>query len=387
MTRHRTSLLTLCIVMACCTRVHAQYLWESLSEADAIAAVRQFEGEPALSVTSDGLSVLDFDDPAMFGQMMSAQAAEIIAIAFMQSHFPAPQVRTNHTMLPMGPDDVRDPDPGFVCAYAVSFTQDCGRGVVGPSRCYIVVDTVFGRVVDYSQCFYPVLVPVVPALSGSQAMTAAMNALLTDQGEAGTLGGLYISHPDALGVERLAYSLSIVGTGPAGLSSYFCHVDAFTSAVLGWDVPAGARRGVSNSARQAPTSPRKCTHPPALRRYRALVLRCAGVAPLTYAPLLVHNRAYLFGGYLCSGDPTARKSYHGPGDIRVAGKDRDLRFSTTSTRRLLNGQKRTLPAKPVILNGRTYVPIEAAQGVLPFRVTCDATTKMVRFDALPTARH
>jgi hypothetical protein len=413
------------------------YTWENLTENDAIQVVRDFEGDPNLNVSSDGLSVMDFEDPAMFaqteeyqlhangysyhvsrytryrfsrqdeafgpdysefygqpydpytlaGQVMPQADAEAIAISYMQAHFPAPQILTQHTVRPRYPGRVMDPDPHFIQYYTVDFVQDCGDGVVGPSFCQVDVDSVHGRIVGYGQAYYPVLVPTVPGLTGEQATAAAMNVLLTEPGTPETVDNLYVSHPDALGVEHLVYSLKFTGIGPAYPTpeTYFCHVDAFNGAVLGWDIIMSARAGTHGDRNTLATQCRTRKGPRA-STCRTLAVSLNGKrSNLSYPPLIVTDRPFMYVGYLCYGTADVKLRYKNREHITVTGTTRQMVFNLNSRAYRLNGQTRKLPAKPVIVNGRCYVPLEAAQAVLPFRISYDAKACVVRFDPVQRA--
>jgi len=52
----------------------------------------------------------------------------------------------------------------------------------------------------------------------------------------------------------------------------------------------------------------------------------------------------------------------------------------------IDGRRLSLPARPAIVNGRCYVPIEAAQAVLPFRIAYGPKAGVVRFDPVRQAR-
>lgn len=422
----------LCLVLLSdvSTALAQGHTWEDLTEEDAVRVVREFESDPLLEVTPDELEVAEIVDPSMFaqsaefrlhangfeytisrytrhrfsrhsetfgldndafygqpydpyalaGQAMPPENAEAIAIAFMQAHFPDPQILTRRTVTPRGIGEMLDPDPHFTSYYAVDFQQDCGGGVSGPSFCHVEVDSVFGRVIGFIQAYYPVLVSTVPELTGEQATIAAMNAMLSQPGTPETVESLSVTHPDALGIERLAYHLSFTGLGPAYPTeeTYVCTVDAQTGGVLNWDIVMGTRRRPGASGAGGFRFGHRLRRAPPLAS--AAVEIGGRVTLLAYPPLLLEGRPYLYVGYLAYGLPGARARYCGRRDIRVSGAGRDLRFSVESATCRINGSKVTLSAKPVILSGRCYVPLEAARGVLPLRVSYDARARRVRLD-------
>jgi len=414
------------------------YTWENLSEEDAIRVVRDFERDPSLSVVSDGLEmtepdpsgfaqseeyrlhangqtytvsrytphrftrsddafVLDKDafygqphDPcALAGQVMPQADAEAIAIAYMQAHFPDPQSLNRRSVRPRGTTWVLDPDPRFTEAYVVWFDQVLPGGVIGPSLCVVTVDSVFGRVVGYIQAYYPVLVPIVPTLTGDQAMMAAMGAMLYEPGIPESVDRLFVTPPDALGLEHLVYDVKFTGRGPACPSdptTYHCLVNAFSGSVVDWDILQRLRTSMrpehSRSAKQGLT---RRGWRPSVHKTLASLLNGRPMH-LGYPPLFIGSRPMVYVGYLAYGAPGSRARYGGRADIRVEGPGRSLRFSVESKACRIDGRRLSLPARPAIVNGRCYVPIEAAQAVLPFRIAYDPKAGVVRFDPARQAR-
>ena len=405
---------------------HAQgYAWGSLSSDDAIQVVRNFEGDQTLAVSVTQMPAANPGGPApeygytltagvykyfvceytpdlvdrdyenfivkkdeFYGQpydaatlqqsVMSQDAAQSIAQAFMQAHYPAPQL----LQAPVASTDFNS-DPAFTATYSFEFTQDCGGGVSGPSFCSVTVDTVLGRVVFYDAGDFPTLVSAAPYLSVDQAMASAMNGLNITNGLSGTVMDLGITKPDPLGAEQLYYRLRFSGVGPADPTGppewYQVVVDANSGAVLEWDVEASlisrTRAGSSLASVRRHMAKRSASRPASLG-----FLWGGAHTRLSYPPLLIHGHPYLWVGYLCYGEPRARAAYNRTGSVEVHGAGRNLRVGTQSTRWRLNGINHRSAAAAVMVDGHCYVPLDVVGSMLPFTVHYDARKKQVSFE-------
>lgn len=220
-------------------------------------------------------------------------------------------------------------------------------------------------------------------------MTAAMNTLLIANGEAGEIEGLSITYPDALGLERLCYHLTLHGIGVDGNTdseTYVATVDAFNGDVLEWDVrmklskPTGSSH-IPFSARDAAKWKHDHVH------LQTLACMWAGKeTKLAYPALLIHNQPYLYVGYLGYGAPDAKAVYKGHEHIAIESKERHLVFRLSSTEYLLNEQSQRMAVKPILVHDRCYVPLEAAQAILPFSLRYDAKNKQIHFNLISASQ-
>lgn len=306
----RRRLLKLILLIGFCFFVvdanAAPYKWKVLTAADAVQRVRAFEGNPELSVTVVREPPLNKEGPvphlffelsagrysyhvgrytadafmrrntiygnkaAYYGpdNALKARRKKIITQAqalriarkYLQKHYPAPGVlnKLEAKAYPAKSDDGVD-DLGFVESYDFMLSQDCGKGVIGPSSCHLRVDTTKREVVLYRATFFPLLISILPKLTSEQATEAAMKALFILEGRPGPVKRIGVTKPDYKGVEHLVYAVTFVGRGPdtGGETSpltgmerplqtrparytrykekYMALVDANSGRLLGWD--------------------------------------------------------------------------------------------------------------------------------------------------------
>lgn len=102
--------------------------------------------------------------------------------------------------------------------------------------------------------------------------------------------------------------------------------------------------------------------------------------PLNLPPLLVAEQPYMYVGYLRydMGRTTIKFSQHG--NISVIGKNRQINLHLNDANYQLNGQTQKMAGKPIIQNGRCYVPLDVVRKVLPVSVRYEAEAKQVCFD-------
>ncbi len=421
------------------------YTWQPLTPADAIQAVRDFEGDANLPVTIqpyipprpdnrhlfspayDHLSdvyklragnyeyrvnthsrnmvqrrdvtfALDkntfygqpYDPSVLKQQAMSQDEAQLIAKDYMLAHFPHPEALSKLTVSKMWNSD-REWD----ATYAFIYSQVCDNGVHGPSQCQVTVDTVMGKVMYYGGFYFPVLASTIPRLSGDQAMACAIQSLIFSDGQPGVIQAMSILRPDVMGLERLVYHLTFAGRGPENrvgptgpteyVESYTGIVDASTGELIEWgmimSLPDGSEKSKRLSARGIK---RIVPVKHLLTEYKPLdVVFANQPTALSYPVRLVDGQPYLYVGYLCYGAKDVKLRYNGRDDISIVSPERAARFSLHKAEYTLSGKTRALPAKPVIVEDRCYVPLQAAQDTMPFRIVYDDAKKQVRFDALP----
>ncbi|MCC6442811.1 MAG: hypothetical protein IT210_05065 [Armatimonadetes bacterium] len=244
-----------------------------------------------------------------------------------------------------------------------------------------------GKVVEYLASYFPILISTAPGLTGEQAMTSAMNALLDVPGEPGTVEELFVAQPDALGLERLVYRLTFTGVGVADhtdSNTYVAMVDAFDGSVYYWDI----RMGLPTKSNGASIAGAHTVRP--IKKFlptskSPVVIWNGRKVSLGYPPILADDLPYIYIGYLCYGAPGSKLVYRNRKQVVIAGGGRYLVFSLNSRWYQINNRKQRMPAKPVIVKGRCYVPLEVAQKVLPFRIRYEAKGRQVCFDSLPQA--
>jgi len=191
--------------------------------------------------------------------VMTEAKAQDLCRKFAGKHFPGFAVLNKYKIHPCGGMDPSGHPLGFPEAFECTFYQDCGGGVLGPSSCVVVIDSINGQVVSYLSSLFPVLVSRYPRLSGDQALASAIRLMLKGPGEAGAVVGIGITKPDNAGQERLIYSVSFSGIGPVPgrvrspltgiqppirtrptqfaklVEKYIALVDANTGEVIAWD--------------------------------------------------------------------------------------------------------------------------------------------------------
>lgn len=434
-------LLVLCY-MGCSlllTNASAQsYIWHSLSTDDAIQAIHDFEGNPTLAVTVTKMPLSNNGGPAswisytltagryeydicaysldmfirddetfitneseFYGQtydpyslsqqVMSQDAALSIARMFMQAHFPHTELLNMMLVHPEMGRKLNYSDPSFIKDYAFAFYQKDSNGAIGPNFCHISVDSVKGQVVHYAASSFPLLINTTPSMTIEQATASAMNAMNIVDGtpEPRLADGLSVSKPDAFGNESLIYFVTFSGIQlPPGVTDttgyyrekYVVSIDALTGQVLTSSVlmKIQAKTNVSAS--------------PAFEALRIRLAKAHNLAPsllkftwvnketnLNYPLILVETVPYVCAAYLCYGASRAKMTGTGK-QVRITGGGRDVSLSMNARTYQVNGQTRTASAKPMLVNGRCYVPLDVVQAVLPGTFRFEPKTRTVRFD-------
>ena len=444
-TKDTLTMKTNFITIACCllsasaaSRTFAQsYTWQYRSPANAIESVRSFEGDPSRQVNltfspssdmssfnpengyslnsgtfvySIGAYTNDFffrSDPlfsqnpsAFYGQTydatvlapqaMSQSDALAIGQAFMQSHYPQPSLLTD--LIVSTESDQKfastnvvnpNPNPVFTKAYIFYFYQNCGNGVQGPASCKVEVDTIKGEVISYASFHFPVLISTIPGLTGNTAMSSAMSSLITSYGQASTVDRLFVSKPDALGQERLLYTLEFSGVGPTPENPsvyysypayYVANVDANSGAISAWDVLSGMHKA-STAVLHRPIRLRaKLMQKPLKFNWGDREMK------LNYPPTASNREAYIYSGYLCSSSPVAKITETEAGIFHLDRPKSDVLFQLNKCSYKINGQNKMMSTKPILVNGRCYVPLDVMNAVLPGKFTYDAKTLTVRYD-------
>ena len=101
---------------------------------------------------------------------------------------------------------------------------------------------------------------------------------------------------------------------------------------------------------------------------------------LTYPPLLMQGKPYLYAGYLCSGIPCAKVVNGGAKGFAVLGRNRQVLIQPGAKTYHLNGKARQMSTRAVLVDGDCYVPLDVMKAVLPFPIRYDAKARTVRFD-------
>lgn len=427
MKHHNLATTIVALVLPCASCFAAPYVWQPISGDRAIALVRAFEGNPSLAVTiervnppwsrgqpSDAnywlragdqgyfVSVLTSDtvcrtevsfdrggdlaaksafygrpyDPLALAPLaISQSAAQAIAQSFMESHFPAPARLNSVTVHPHAAWKVNDTDPDWTDYYEFCFAEVYTNGASGPAISYVDVDTIRSRVITYSGVNYPLNRDPVAQISAAQALSLAIAASGVTQGVGDALLGAGVAGPDALGFESFHYEVAFHGIlpGRSEPTDFRAAVDGDTGEVLMVTRMHGVPRPGKPLAKPMPPPPWAIHPKPTSPK---LVMDGRPVR-LAVPPVMIGGRPYLFIGYLAYGNRSAKTGGRPGGGITVDGASRHLSFTLGSRQCHINGKARTLAAAPAILGGVTYVPLEAATGVLPFGVRYDAPNRTI----------
>jgi hypothetical protein len=118
-----------------------------------------------------------------------------------------------------------------------------------------------------------------------------------------------------------------------------------------------------------------------LSPYKPLLFAWSGLTiNLSYPPLLANKKPYVYAGYLCSGIPGAKVQKLAAGRLAILGHNRQVVIDPHSRTYQINGKPRQMSAKPVLVNGQCYVPLDVMKAVLPYPVSYEAKRQRVRFD-------
>lgn len=327
-------------------------------------------------------------DPAILKPLvMSEGSAQVIAQAFVSSHYPEPARLNKVSVKPDfgGQGDVPE-SLRFIHSYQFSFDQDCGNGVMAPAGCYVEVDAIRGQVISFVGIHYPVLISSVPRFTGDETMAIAMNALDISDGVPDKVEATGISKPDSMGQETLYHHVTFSGrqAGAIGYQRYYVAVDANTGEIEHWGIANGIVKSPAKPASAAFVLLRaNMAKKPASAGTSLKLTTKAGQVSLNYPPLAIHGEAYLYANYLCEGVPDAKISTKLGEQIDITSKSRQVSLRLNSQSYRVNGQARQMSAKPVLLNGRCYVPLDVVQTVLGGKWSYDAKAKTVRYDPPP----
>jgi hypothetical protein len=348
-----------------------------------------------------------YDNDALATKSMSQSSAQAIATAFMQSHYPNSSVLTLLTVKPHIAFKASGPQSDFIDTYEFDFDQDCGNGVLGPSNCSIEVDTVNGQIVSYGANYFPVLISTVPALTQNYVMATAMNMMQIQNGQPGTVDGLAVSFPDAFGVEHLVYDLTFSGIGPAFGSTlpydedhifylppntstiypqadqdYSAFIDANSGRVIHWSIfLSGDNKKKSQAKYDNLIRSLRNTIEKRTTTAKPLCFQWSHtVAMLNYPPYLVGKKPYMCLTYLSYGVSGVKITITQAKQVAVASLERQVSLSLNSQSYQVNSQPKKMSSKPIILNGRCYVPMDVMQTVLGGKWSYEAKAQTVRYD-------
>jgi hypothetical protein len=411
MTRQPVGIAVLASV-ACVTlvaRARAEYyMWPGVTAEQAQQVVRQFEGDPDLQFTGEPYSevsddefgpshfvgsrawvlaagtreyrvsaydpswlwmwdaqIVDepeafygqpYDEDVLIGQMMPWQQAEPIAESFAAQHYPH-MGEVNMRSKDINPDSPIE-GSGFVTDYDFFFGAVLPSGIRQPMRCFVSVDSVMGRIVGYGQSYFPVLVDTVPSITGEEAGMAALNALIAHEGYIGGTPELAIIGPDELGLERLAWWVSVWGyenlTPEMYESRFVVAVDAHTGDIVHWERVAGG----TGRAGRGPLEPSPQGRPTA----RLVAIRNGAALRTSYPPIVLSQRLYLY--LLNLPGLGAEMELLSPG--RATLKTAKATGYVDAKRGILTLNDRPFLryGKPLIVRGRTYVPLDFVRRLL-----------------------
>lgn len=102
--------------------------------------------------------------------------------------------------------------------------------------------------------------------------------------------------------------------------------------------------------------------------------------PLNLPPLLIAAQPYMYVGYLRYDMGKTKITLGKYGNISIIGKNRQINLHLNDANYQLNGQPQKMAGKPILKNGRCYVPLDVMRKVLPVSVRYEAEAKQVRFD-------
>jgi hypothetical protein len=403
----------------------------------AITVARQWAGSPNLSLTLTGVQtddecfgadyyVLDAPDSQRFkvgchtGQvwqwrnrsLLEAQAqsynqrqqpvvdaAQIAQIAaeFAAAHYP------NFAAFNMQQEDAEDHTVTF-CSVLANGARFTGN------RCFVQVNEYTGDVMGYGAITTgAVTISTTPVLAAAQAESAALGWLAADLnvGVAFTTGpsALYVT-VDPLGQQRLIWYVPAATSADPNytLAAWIQNeylgagaVDVYVDANTGEVVRRVAYLGAPGSRVTAPAHWRTRT----LRNRKDTGRRMVGIrkaeptlrlsacnrdVPLpAYPPIAIGRHVYIYAGYLRWSGNKMPLRYGRGGVVSLATPLGRAEFRPRHLTFVLNGHLRSLSVPPIVRNGRCYVPLEAAQAVLPFRISYDAKARVVRFDPVQRA--
>lgn len=103
---------------------------------------------------------------------------------------------------------------------------------------------------------------------------------------------------------------------------------------------------------------------------------------LMFPPLQILGHPYFYVSYLRHNTPV-RKFRSGDETFLATDPRRELISQPHHRTYQINGQTRRMSAKPVLFNGRCYVPLDVVQAVLGGKWSYDAKAQTVRYDPLP----
>ncbi len=383
----RLTRVTFILLMALLPKAgFAQYVWQYVTESQAIQKVRQIVGdpnapvqvvhlEPPDSVPGEAFHVLRCQNkkfticahnvehwslkderllPERCGEpvtdemlarraTLTASEARQIAEQFKNANAPFPQLLNDVMVRTVTSNE-------WTVAYTFDFRQRHPSGVYLPYRVLADVDTIAREVVVGGSVYYPVLVPLTPALSPDDAFAAAAQQLSLTDVVAHEVRQLAVSKPDPFGAQTLYYELILSGTSPDGhFTKYACFVDAFNGALLYWDFVMGLSGKGRPIARRLPSVP------------QALRLEWKGKRVQLSAPPLRMGRAVVvWAGWLRSPVVAggAKVGYEqGALVIEIGGK---RWVGKVGERELRCGRERIALSAPIAKVGsRVYVPYEA----------------------------
>jgi hypothetical protein len=386
------------------------YRWPGCTLEQAREVVREFEGRPDLQFTAErcgdaldeftrepldfvlsrcwwlvaetrryGVSAYDpqyfwmtddqwFEDPqAFYGgphdedtlrqRVMSRDQAKAVADDFARAHY-AGFDRLNASASSAFPGGACG-DEGWAQVYRFEYRLRLPGEVATPVGCTVEVDAVFGRIVGYMQTRLPILVDTKPLLTPRQAGLAAINALIAHEGFVEErCAELCVTAPDALGLERLIWWVRISGfenLSPEMWEARFdVAVDAHTGDVVYWERLLGCL-----VVDPADTIEPK---PDAGPKLRLLLSRSGALVQAVYPPISAAGRTYLYllnlpglGAEmeLLSAGRAMLKTARATGYV-----DAKRGILTLNDRPFLRY------GRPLIIRGRTYVPLDFARRLL-----------------------
>lgn len=409
------------------------YQWSYITPEEAIEQIRQFESDPELEVTVisgpgstnpedawDGLYKYELatpdhkytlsdgrinrshrmfwgggwenfygeeSDPHVLARMMLPQSEmDGIALGFMNTHFPEPSVLS---IPPKTTLRISSYDFSRECMF--SFPQNLPNDATGPSRCFVGVDTVLGKVTWYQSSHFPILIDTQPALTAEQAAAAAVTTMNMTDAILLEVEGLYLIPPDPWGLQRLIYGLIIRAVPPYDRTDWLNYwifptgmkpehmpdpedmigdeqectfrilTDAHDGSVMHWDVLTGLHESDGKSVKAV----RHAHYPYLSMKLDDLPLQ------LTSPPILIGEHAFIGARYLCHGDPKASLTRLDRSSFLLRRKGKEYTFRLNSLEYTSNGKSKKLPVSGQIVNGRLFLPIEAIEEVFQWKVEYD----------------
>jgi hypothetical protein len=319
-------------------------------DASAIMEPEAYYGEP-------------FDEEALHARQMAVEDARLLADAAVAAHHPGAGLLAMYEVLDY-PTTGRSEESVFAAYYRFNYEHVFENGAIAPSAASVAIDSVFGTVVAYTQIGFPVLVDWHPILDEEAAIAAAATALLVGGPSDAEVEDLRVTPPDQLGLERLIWTVSLSGYSALDeehpWERFHAAVDAHTGEVPYWSALA-AMAPASAAQRLLPAS----ALPPGRRPL--WLSRGGSRISASYPPVRLDGHSFVY--LLNLPGLGAKMELLGPGRAKLKARNGEGYVDAKTGELTLNGRPFLRYGKPVIIRGRTYVPVDFARRLLGINLT------------------